>query len=73
MRNLQESMKSLRDSDDKLASKVQSIEVLVAGTYIKRDDFDRTVVALFAKLDKIELKLDSKQNKQDCPPAKHCA
>ena len=66
MKNLQDSMKSLRDSDEKLAAKVQSIEVLVAGTYIKRDDFDKTATALFAKLDKIDTKLDTKMGKADC-------
>lgn len=71
LRNLQESMNKLRDSDEKLAAKVQAIEVLVAGTYIKREDFDKTVIALFSKLDKIEAKLDTKQNKSDCPLPNH--
>ena len=71
LRNLQESMRSLRDSDEKLAIKVQAIEVLVAGTYIKRDDFDKTIIALFAKLDKIETKLDGKANRSECPNVVH--
>ena len=71
MKNLQDSMKSLRDSDEKLAAKVQAIEVLVAGTYIKRDDFDKTIIALFAKLDKIETKLDGKANRSECPAVTH--
>ena len=71
VKNLQESMKSLRESDEKLASKVQAIEVLVAGTYIKRDDFDKTIIALFAKLDKIETKLDGKANRSECPAVAH--
>ena len=66
LRNLQESMRSLRDSDEKLAIKVQAIEVLVAGTYIKREDFDKTTTALFAILDKIDAKLDTKMSKADC-------
>ena len=66
VKNLQESMKSLRESDEKLANKVQQIEVLVAGQYIKREDFDKTVSALFAKLDKIEAKLDAKVDRQEC-------
>ncbi len=71
VKNLQDSMKSLQDTDEKLASKVQAIEVLVAGQYIKRDDFERTVEALFAKLDKIEQKLDMKANRSDCPQVTH--
>ena len=66
VKNLQDSMKSLRESDEKLANKVQQIEVLVAGQYIKREDFDKTVSALFAKLDKIEAKLDAKVDRQEC-------
>jgi hypothetical protein len=42
---------------------VQSIEVLVAGSYVKRDDMDKLTAALFAKLDKIELKIDGKADK----------
>ena len=71
VKNLQDSMKNLQDTDEKLAAKVQSIEVLVAGQYIKREDFERTVEALFAKLDKIESKLDMKANRADCPQVVH--
>ena len=71
MSNLQDSLKSLRTSDENLASKVQAIEVLVAGQYVKRDDFDRKIDALFAKLDAIDTKLDMKANVSDCPNRTH--
>lgn len=71
VKNLQDSMKSLQDADERLATKVQSIEVLVAGQYIKREDFDRTIAALFAKLDKIDSKLDMKANRAECPSVTH--
>ena len=71
MNNLQESLRSLRASDENLASKVQAIEVLVAGQYVKRDDFDRKIDALFAKLDAIDAKLDTKANTADCPARSH--
>ena len=71
VKNLQESMKALQETDEKLAAKVQAIEVLVAGQYIKREDFDKTVTALFAKLVKIEGKLDMKANRADCPSVTH--
>jgi len=71
MNNLQESMKSLRISDERLADKVQAIEILVAGQYIKREDFDRTIAALFTKLDKIDSKLDMKANRSECPSVTH--
>lgn len=60
-------LRELRDADHSLADKVQKIEVLVAGHYIKKDDFDKTVFALFEKLDRIDAKLDQKANKSDCP------
>ena len=71
MSNLQDSLKSLRTSDENLASKVQAIEVLVAGQYVKRDDFDRKIDAMFAKLDSIDAKLDMKANVADCPNRVH--
>ena len=71
VKNLQDSMKSLRDADERLTLKVQSIEVLVAGQYIKREDFDKTISALFTKLDKIESKLDMKANRSECPSVTH--
>ena len=66
MSNLQESMRALRASDENLATKVQAIEVLVAGQYIKRDEFDKIIAALFLKLDKIDAKLDTKMSRDDC-------
>ena len=66
VKNLQDSMKSLQERDEHLANKVQQIEVLVAGQYIKREDFDRTVAALFTKLDRIEQKIDKKVDKSEC-------
>lgn len=67
VKNLQDSMRNLQAADERLAAKVQSIEVLVAGQYIKRDEFEKTLSALFAKLDKIDAKLDGKANRADCP------
>jgi len=58
-----DSYKELKKTDSELADKVNHIEVLVAGTYVKRDDFDRLAHAIFAKLDKISDKLDNKADK----------
>lgn len=58
-----QAVKDLQTADATLADKVQSIELLVAGSYVKRDDLDRLTMALFAKLDKIETKLDCKADK----------
>ena len=63
IRDLQSMHKDLTEADNELADKVQKIEVLVAGTYVKRDDLDKLSIALFNKLDKIESKLDGKADK----------
>jgi hypothetical protein len=63
LNNLKSSIDELRKADSMLADKVQHIEVLVAGTYVKRDDMDKLGSALFAKLDKIESKLDGKADR----------
>lgn len=58
LNNLKSSIDALQKADTILADKVQHIEVLVAGTYVKRDDMDKLSQALFHKLDKMEVKLD---------------
>lgn len=63
LNSLKTSIEALQRADTELTSKVQSIEVLVAGTYVKRDDMDKLGAALFAKLDKIEAKIDLKADK----------
>ena len=63
MNILRENIQSLQKSDSELATKVQGIELLVAGSYVKRDDLDKLTTALFAKLDKIDAKLDAKADK----------
>ena len=63
MKVLHDSVRDLQDADKRLVDKVSSIEVLVAGNYVKRDDFDKSVEAIFRKLDRIEDKLDGKADK----------
>ena len=63
MKVLHDSVRDLQDADKRRADKVSSIEVLVAGNYVKRDDFDKSVEAIFRKLDRIEDKLDGKADK----------
>jgi len=63
MRNLQDSMTKLRESDEHLAAKVQAIEVLVAGDYVTHTHLEKMTDALFLKLDKIDDKLDRKADK----------
>ena len=49
--------KELRDADKELADKVSKMEVLVAGQYITRDEFERAIQRIFDKLDHIEMKI----------------
>lgn len=56
-------MRDLQRADFDLTDKVQRIEVLVAGQYVRRDDMDKLSSALFMKLDRIEAKLDGKVDK----------
>lgn len=59
-KGLQSSLAALRDADNALTSKVSAIEVLVIGEYVKRSELEKLTEAIFAKLDRIEDKLDSK-------------
>ena len=63
LNNLKSSIDLLHIADNDLTTKVQAIEVLVAGTYVRRDDMVKLGTALFQKLDRIELKLDGKVDK----------
>jgi len=58
-----ETLKDLQTADKELMDKVSKIEVLVAGAYVKREEFDRALNRLFEKLDHIDAKLDSKADK----------
>ena len=58
-----EAVKDLQSADKVLVEKVNSIEILVAGNYMSKQDFDKIAAAIFQKLDKIEDKLDRKVDK----------
>jgi len=58
-----QAVKDLQTADRNLVDKVASIEVLVAGNYIKRDEFDRFLSRLFEKLDILENKIDHKEDR----------
>jgi len=46
-------VKDLQEADKELAEKVGQIEVLVAGRYVTREEFNSTLNQVFAKLDTI--------------------
>lgn len=58
-----DSLKDLQMADKILVDKVNTIEILIAGNYMSKVDFDKIAAALFSKLDKIEDKLDRKVDK----------
>ena len=58
-----EAVKELQTADKILIEKVASIEILIAGNYMSKTDFDKIAAAIFAKLDKIDDKLDRKADK----------
>lgn len=64
LNGIKDSLKALHEADTALTSKVQAIELLVAGKYVLKDDFknelSKVTDVLFHKLDKIEAKLDTK-------------
>lgn len=64
LNSFKDSVKGLQAADTDLAIKVQGIEVLVAGQYVKRDELEKLGSAIFTKLDRIEGKLDGKADKQ---------
>lgn len=42
---------------------ISDLKVLVAGKYVTTESFERTIAALFVKLDRMESKLDGKADK----------
>ena len=63
IRTMWQSIRDLQKTGADTAEKVQKIEVLVAGDYVRKDDLERKVDAIFVKLDKIHDKLDTKADK----------
>lgn len=58
-----EATKELQRADAELAKRVGEIEVLVAGNYVTRQEFERAIDKLFLKLEAIEMKLDKKADR----------
>ncbi len=63
VKSIWDAVKDLQASDKDLADKVSRIEVLVAGEYVKKEEFNSIMLRIFEKLDHIESKIDSKQDK----------
>ena len=67
LKTIWDEIKELKHQDKELADRVAAIDVLVAGSYVKRDAFEVRIAdlaaAIFKKLDRIEDKLDGKVDK----------
>jgi hypothetical protein len=63
MKAMWEAIKSLEQADKALSNQVADLKVLVAGGYVRTEKFDSLSKAIFAKLDRIEDKLDGKADK----------
>ena len=63
LRAVWQAVKDLQAGDKELTEKVSSIEVLVAGNYVRKDEFNISAAALFQKLDRIEDKIDKKADR----------
>ena len=63
LRAIWQAVRDLQASDKQITEKVTAIEVLVAGNYIRRDEFDKSIERIFDKLDAIDRKLDNKADK----------
>jgi hypothetical protein len=57
------SLKDLQTADKALVDKVASIEILVAGRYVTRDEFNTSLNAIFTKLDRIQDLISQKADK----------
>jgi hypothetical protein len=64
MKAMWEGLKDLQKTDHELTQQVNNLQILVAGQYMRREEFDKVGQAIFAKLDRIEDKLDKKVDKE---------
>ena len=61
--SVNKNIKEVEEDTVKLSDKVQAIELLVAGDYVKKSEFEAKIDAMFKKLDIIVDKLDRKADK----------
>jgi hypothetical protein len=64
LRVIWEGLRELQKCDLEITSKINEIQLLVAGQYVKKEDLEKLSTALFSKLDRIELKVDGKMDRE---------
>ncbi len=63
LKTIWDAVRDLQAADTNLADKVSRIEVLVAGNYITRHEFNNNLQRVFIKLDEISAKIEGKADK----------
>ena len=66
LKSITDSVKELQVADKVLSKDVSSLQVLVAGEYVKWDGLEKVMRPVSEQLTRIEGKLDNKQDKIDC-------
>lgn len=59
LKTFNDELKERRQADHALRNKVQAIELLVAGQYVRKDDLEKFGDAIFKRLDKMEERITS--------------
>lgn len=63
LKSLWDAVKDLQAADKAISEKVSSIEVLVAGKYVTRDELTSALSRITAQLDRIEERLQGKADR----------
>ena len=63
LKSLWDAVTDLQFADRRITDKLASIEVLIVGDYIKKEEFNTISNIIFIKLDKIMDKLEAKADK----------
>lgn len=58
VKNMDRKISDAKELASSANAKIHTIEVLVAGNYVKKEEHDKMAEAMFKKLDRIEDKLD---------------
>lgn len=54
LKSVTDTLKEMRADNHSLRNKVQAMEILVAGSYVRREDLEKFGETMFRKLDKLE-------------------
>lgn len=66
LRALWQGITDLQTADKEIITRINQVEVLVVGNYVKESEFGEFRDAVFKKLDRIEDKIDKKADKEAC-------